>query len=305
MRPHHSRVAQKPIRRITARGMWRMSSITQRQMRRRVDHRPAAVDRADHVARHAVRLSRKWRRLQAGGHARAHEAGLDAHGSQPVPAEPVVQPFEVGGQPRLGGAVDHHRRPPPVARHRREHAERAPVGGQQAPPRVLAEADGVSEVHRGEVTRLLRIGFQHLLRGEARRGHDDGVEAAQRGRRRVEGAPEGLGAHQGRIPPWPAAFRQPAPRSQIACRPIELGGVPAQQADGVAALHEQAGHRPPHPPRGAQHRGPHAGSPSTRTDCALRSRSVGSHRRRTAVQRSRRGSIARKCAGRVNASLAR
>ena len=47
---------QKLMRRMTARGRLRMTSMIQRQIARRVDFRTAAVDRLEHGARRLVRL---------------------------------------------------------------------------------------------------------------------------------------------------------------------------------------------------------------------------------------------------------
>jgi hypothetical protein len=52
----------------------------------------------------------------------------------------------------------------------------------------------------------------------------------------------------------------------------------------------------------AKHHSLHPWSPNNRRDWALRSRRAGSHFARSSRNRGSRGSIARKCSGRVNLS---
>src|SRR6185369_672023 len=153
--------------------------------------------------------------------------------------------------------------------------------------------------------REIGLGLQPVLRREQPRGYDHGVEPAQRRAGDVERSGEVLR-------PFEIARRDPdrsggARRAHldVPCAQREIAGIAAEQKKRVTALGEPPGQRPPDPFRRPEDDDlSHTRSPNSRTDCALRSLPWGSQIRRTRWNSWMRGSIARKCSARVNASLA-
>ena len=180
-----------------------------------------------------------------------------------------------------------------------EDAERAAAVRKQPSPSRLAEANRIREVDRRE--RARRVGIFRLdvvLRHKAGGGHHHRVDPAERGPGGIERRDEGVRPIQ--VAPGDDGWLgQPRAHLQVARRCIESVAVAAEEADRIAPLRQEPRDGAPHPARRAEQDNVHAGSPRTRTDCALRRRNSGSHCRRTAVQRPRRGSIARKCSARV------
>ncbi len=159
----------------------------------------------------------------------------------------------------------------------------------------------MGEVHRQHAFGEHGILLERLLGGEQPGGHDDRVEAPQRLGGLVEGIAEGAGLLQ--VAAGRADRLGGAAHLQIAGAAIQFFFLAPQKEKALAPFRHEPCQCAAHPLGGPQEDGPHAGSPSSRTDWALRIRNPGSHLRRTASQASRRGSMARKCSGRVKASL--
>jgi hypothetical protein len=102
----------------------------QRPHARRVEHGLFRVQRVHDVACHLRGLARKGRRLEALGHGRLHEAGLDAQGDEPLAPELVVEALEVGRQAGLARAVEHHGLAAALSGHRAQHAQAAAAARQ-------------------------------------------------------------------------------------------------------------------------------------------------------------------------------
>ena len=152
--------------------------------------------------------------------------------------------------------------------------------------------------------------LQPVLRREQPGGDDHGVEAAQHRVRAVERRPEIIRPLQIAGSGADGSFGPPGPDLDVTGAGGEIGGIPSQQEQPVSARGELPRQGPPDPLRRTQQDDlpdglAHVRSPSKRTDCALRSFRFGSQMRRTRWNSSMRGSMARKCSARVNASFAR
>src|SRR5262249_18547105 len=136
------------------------------------------------------------------------------------------------------------------------------------------------------------------------RGDDDGVEPPQRALGVFERGAERLGPLE--VADRDRGLRAGAPAcDEVGGAALELVLVAAEERDGVSALGHEPGQRAAHAAGAAEESDLHGGSPKMRIDCAERSVSSGSYFRRMRWNSSRRGSIARKCSGRVNMSFAR
>ena len=210
---------------------------------------------------------------RAGGHAGAHEAGLDADGPQPVPVVAVVEAFQVGGQPRLGGTVEDDGRAGSVAgdggedtqRSRRPPASRRRRACSQKPTVLAKSTVASARARSGSASRT-------VCSGEVGRRHDDGVDPAQALRRRVEGGGERLGAGRGRTetPGGGSRRARPAPadraRTGRAAPGLARGGRVRRRALRGAAPTPAPCRASPRAGRRSRSIPRHAGSPRMRTD---------------------------------------
>jgi hypothetical protein len=203
----------------------------------------------------------------------------------------VVERFEIRGEARLGRAVEHHGLAAALPRHRAEHAQRAAAFRQQPLARGLAEEQRAGEVRVEHLLEERRVGLELLLRREQAARHDHGVEAGERALGRRERRLEARGRVQ--VAQGGAHRAACAAHFQVASAALQVLAVAAEHEELLAARGEQARQRPADALGRAEQDRLHAGSPSTRTDCALRSLNSGSHLRRIRSHPGSRGSIAR------------
>ena len=260
--------------------------------RRRVDHGRAAVDRAHDPARDRLRRARERRRGEPLGHRGVHEARLHGDHAQTLGVVAVVEAFEVAGEPRLGRAVEHHRRAPALARDRREHAERAAPARQQPHAHRLAPLDAMREVGGEQVAAEARVRFE---RGPAaRRAPPERIavlnpSSARSAASSAASKPAGSSRSQARA----ADRRARAAHLEVARAARERARVAAEQEQPLAARGQHARDGAAHAARGAEQHRLHGVGSSRRCASALESVRSGSHLRRTSFQRASRGSIAR------------
>ena len=203
----------------------------------------------------------------------------------------VVEPFEIRGEPGLRCAVKHDRRTATIARDGAHHDKSAALR-QETGPRLLAERDRRREIDVEQTMRPIDVGFEGRLRCEVGGREHDGVDRAERGQCGVEGGRDA--GHITQITGGGASdVDGGSPCQQIARRFGEIVEVASEEKEAIAALREAACDGAANPLGRAEQNDVHGASPIRRTDCALRSRPLGSQRRRMARNSSSRGSIAR------------
>ena len=279
----------------------------QRPHRRRVDHGRAAIDRAQHASRHASGSP-----ANGGGVSPSVIAVLTKPGFTHTVRSPSARnlwssAFEVAREPGLGRAVEHDRLAPALARDRartRTACRRRARAGACA--RASQNTTVFAKSAASSAPRSARSASSASWVREQRRRS----RPRCRSRRARASAASSAGANaraarrsQCAVPDRRAARRAPRGRARCASRSAR---VAAEQEQRVAALGHQPRERAAHAAGRAEERDLHArvSEQAHRLRAAqacARDPTAGGR----ACQRGRRGSIARKCSARVNASLAR
>ena len=204
----------------------------------------------------------------------------------------VVEAFEIVRESGLCGAIQDDRLATAIAGHRAEDAEGAAVR-QEVRPGGLAEERWCARSRPSRDAARARDRLRAPPASRNRRRSPPRRRSSRVApRRRPAPAQTSPDARDRRAR---SPRRRSGPRGgrdRCALRSRSSGARPSRK-ESIAALRELPGERAADPVRRAENDGVHGASPSRRTDCALRNRPCGSHRRRMACHADSRGSIAR------------